>query len=61
MTHRQCPECDSYDTDVVHNEFYQDMVGRVRICNDCPTQWTVTYALPEVTKVDVFDESEVDQ
>jgi len=49
--HYCCPECDSHDTEVVHTEFYRDMIERVRICNDCPTQWTVSYADPIVQDV----------
>jgi len=54
--HRRCPECDSYQTEVVHTEFYEDMVERVRICNDCPTQWDVVYGMPTVENVEVFDD-----
>ena len=46
-----CPECDSRDTEVVHTDFYRDMIERVRICNDCPTQWTVSYGDPIVQDV----------
>jgi len=27
--HTACPECDSYDTEVVDTQFYRDMIERV--------------------------------
>lgn len=50
-SHQWCPECESGDTEVVHTEFGADRIQRVRICNECPTQWTVTFAEPIVTDV----------
>jgi transcriptional regulator NrdR family protein len=57
--HTACPECDSYDTEVVDTQFYRDMIERVRICNDCPTQWVVSFSDPIVQDVQTFDEEEV--
>jgi transcriptional regulator NrdR family protein len=53
--HKHCPECESLDTAVQHTEFFSDMVERVRTCEDCPTQWTVSYADPIVKEVQNFD------
>jgi len=48
-SHRHCPNCDSTATEVVHTEYYSDTIERVRICRDCPVQYTVEYGLPEIT------------
>lgn len=53
----QCPECDSFDTERVHTEWYSDMVEGIRICNNCPTQYTNKYDLFE-QEVDFTDEVE---
>jgi protein-arginine kinase activator protein McsA len=53
--HRRCPECDCFDTEVVHTEFSRGMIERVRVCEECPTQWTVSYADPMVRDVQVMD------
>lgn len=50
--HKQCPNCDSYETERVHTEWYSDLIEEVRICDDCPAQFTNNYNL--------FD-SEVDE
>jgi len=51
--HQRCPECDSPDVEVVHTEWYTDYVERVKICNECPTQFTVSYANPYIVEVNV--------
>lgn len=56
--HIKCPECDSLDAEVVHTEWFADGVERIRICNECPTQWTVGYGNPIVTKVKNLHEEE---
>lgn len=48
---RECPECGCIDTEVVHTEFMRDEIGQVVICNDCPAQWTVSYADPIIRDV----------
>lgn len=45
MEHRRCPDCDSTDTERVHTEWHTDMLEEIRICNDCPTQFTNRYDL----------------
>jgi len=50
MNHQHCPECDG-NTEVVNTEFHRDIVERVRICQECPTQYTVSYADPVVGEV----------
>ena len=52
--HQSCPECGSYDTTVQHTDFHMDMVERVRNCNDCPTEWTVSYGDPIVKDVQTY-------
>jgi len=53
--HRKCPECGCYDTTVQHTEFHRDMVERIRTCDECPTQWTVSYADPIVREVETYE------
>lgn len=42
-----CSECGSFDTERVHVEWYTDMIEEVRICNECPTQFTNKFSLFE--------------
>ena len=53
--HKRCPECDALDTEVVFTDWYNDMVERTRVCNECPTQWTVSYGDPIVRDVEQYD------
>lgn len=53
---KECPECGSFNTDRVHVEWYSNAVEEVRICGDCPTQYTVSYANPDV--MDVISEEQ---
>lgn len=54
MTNKdKCPECGSYDTETVHSEFRLDTAEQVRICNGCPTQYTVEYGNPIIEVDDV--------
>jgi len=46
-----CPECEGYDTEVVMTDWRTDHVERVKVCNDCPTQFTVSYGSPYVSDV----------
>ena len=49
--HRSCPECNSHDTEHVHTEVMTDAIERVRVCNDCPAQFTVSYGDPVRTDI----------
>jgi protein-arginine kinase activator protein McsA len=53
MTRGECPECGSRDTERVHTEWMSDMVEEVRVCNDCPTQYTNQYDLFDQRKDEV--------
>lgn len=53
--HKRCPECGSNDVEIVHTEFYQDAIERVKICNDCPCEFTVAYADPLVIDFEVCE------
>jgi hypothetical protein len=50
-TRAACPEFDSHDTERVHTEWFTNSVEEVRICNDCPTQYTLSYEHPFVADV----------
>jgi protein-arginine kinase activator protein McsA len=45
---KQCPECGDWNTERVHVEWLSDVVEEVRICEDCPTQYTISYGNPYV-------------
>jgi len=47
MDRSQCPDCGAYDTERVHTEWMTDMLEEVRICNECPAQFTNKYNLFE--------------
>jgi len=47
MERKQCPDCDSFDTERVHTEWFTDMLEETRICNDCPAQFRNKYDLFE--------------
>jgi len=47
FSNQQCPECESFDTERVHTEWFVRYLEETRICGDCPTQWTNTYELAE--------------
>jgi len=53
--HKHCPECEHRDTEVVHTEWFSDMVERVRVCKECPTQFVVSYGMPEIVEVDQYE------
>jgi len=42
---KRCPECGAFDTEQVHVEWMADMLEEVRICNDCPAQYTNNFDL----------------
>lgn len=48
----RCPECDGKDTEAVHTAWMRDAVEQTRICNDCPTQYTVSMGDPVVINVE---------
>jgi transcriptional regulator NrdR family protein len=45
MNRRECPDCESYDTERVRTEWMTDMIEEIRICNDCYSQFTNAYSL----------------
>jgi len=53
--HQTCPECGSYDIEVVHTEWFTDYVERTKICNDCPAEFTVSYGDPQIIDVTMWD------
>jgi len=50
--HRTCPNCSETDTNVVHVSWFGDYAERVRTCESCQTQWTVSYGHPTISAVD---------
>lgn len=54
--HRYCPNCESADTEVAWTEWFNDYVERIRICNECPTEYTVSYGHPEIIDHRTYDE-----
>ena len=54
--HKRCPECDTYDREVVYTEWYAGYVERVRICEECPAQYTVNYGNPYIENVELIDQ-----
>jgi transcriptional regulator NrdR family protein len=46
-----CPRCDQGDSEVVDTRFGDDAAEQLRVCNDCPTSWLVTYTDPTVGEV----------
>lgn len=55
MNPRHCPECDSADTHRVHVEWSPDVVEEIRVCDDCPTEYTVCWGIPWIGEVAVYD------
>lgn len=49
--HRNCPECGSADTERVSQTRTADTIEEIRICNDCPTNYTVEFGNPMITEV----------
>lgn len=49
----KCPECGSHSTERVHMSIHSVVVEEVRICNECPTQYTVKYEDPIIEVDDV--------
>lgn len=47
----ECPECGSYSTEQADQQWYSDGVIEVRICNDCPVQYTLEFAHPIVEDI----------
>lgn len=52
MNRRHCTECGSFDTERVHVEWFTDGVEEIRICHECPAQFTNKYHLFEQTTDD---------
>jgi hypothetical protein len=50
---RQCPECDSFNTERVQIGWRTDLVEEIRICNECPTQFTNSFDLFQQSVDDV--------
>lgn len=50
-----CPECDSWDTERVHHEFQSDSVIEIRVCDECPTEFKVTYSDPTKEVAHTFE------
>lgn len=44
----KCPECKAFHTKRVYSDFETHQVIEVRVCNDCPTEYQVTYGQPLV-------------
>lgn len=40
---QRCPQCKSMNTEFVDQQMTTDTVEHVRICNDCPTEYTAEY------------------
>lgn len=51
---QECPECGDWNTERVHVEWGSDMVEETRICEDCPTQYTISYSDPIKRTDEVF-------
>lgn len=46
-----CPECGGYSELVNTTNEWNSEVRHVRICSECPTEYTVSYADPVVEEV----------
>lgn len=44
----ECPECGSHETTQVHRESFAGMIESVRICDNCPVQFTNKFFLEDV-------------
>lgn len=53
--HRTCPNCSETDTNVVLVEWFGYYVERIRTCESCQTQWTVSYGQPTVRDIEQYD------
>jgi len=45
---KECPNCESTDTERVHVEWYTQEIEEVRMCVECRTQYTINYADPVI-------------
>lgn len=43
-----CPECDSRDTECLHGTRLLEEYEEVWVCNDCPTEWVVSFGNPVI-------------
>lgn len=55
MNRKECPSCGDVNSRRVHVDWYRDMVEEIRVCESCPTQFSIWF---EYSAVDV---EEVDQ
>jgi len=46
---KTCPACGSRDTEEIQVDTFEDTVDAFRACRECPTDYCLTYADPEVT------------
>jgi RNA polymerase subunit RPABC4/transcription elongation factor Spt4 len=44
---KQCPDCDSYDTERVFVDWFTDGLEGTRVCGNCDSQFTNNYRLFE--------------
>ena len=58
MNRNRCPNCGSFDTKRVHNEWFTDMVEVTRICNDCPAQFRNCYRMYEQELDEIVEEAD---
>jgi hypothetical protein len=49
--HKRCPECESYNSEKVWTDERDMEFVVTRICNDCPTEWTVAFVEPLIRDV----------
>jgi hypothetical protein len=54
-TPRRCPECEGHATERVHTEWMGDVIEEVRICDDCPTEYTVSWGDPRLKETRTYD------
>lgn len=44
----ECPNCGRLKTEKVDVTWYADDVEETRICNECPTQYTLSFGQPVI-------------
>lgn len=52
---KECPECGEWNSERVFVDWTAGGVEETRVCNDCPTQYTINYGDPVVTDVHTDD------
>ena len=53
---QECPVCGSWETTREWVDHHRREIKVVRVCDDCPTQYVVTYFNPLITDTEVFDD-----